>query len=51
MKNTSEQATQPVFKKTIGQTTYLVRVHFNETCKSTLTDKIRRLLGEEVKKG
>lgn len=51
MNNTPEQATQSVFKKTIGQTTYLVRVHFDETCKSTLIDKIRHLLGEEVKKG
>lgn len=50
MKSTPEQAAQPVFRKTIGQTTYLVRVHFDETCKSTLIDKIRHLLGEEVKK-
>ena len=50
MKSTPEQAAQPVFRKTIGKTTYLVRVHFDETCKSTLIDKIRHLLGEEAKK-
>ena len=46
MKNTPEQAAQPVFRKTIGQTTYLVKVHCDETCKCTLIDKIRHLLGK-----
>jgi hypothetical protein len=31
----------------IGNTTYVVRVHFNETAKETLEDKIKRLVREE----
>lgn len=42
--------TQSTFRKTIGQTTYLVHVHFSETSKETLEDKIKRLLREEVRK-
>lgn len=40
----------PVFRKTIGKTTYLVQVHFSETSRETLADKIKRLLREEVRK-
>ena len=40
----------PVFRKTIGKTTYLVRVHFSETSRDTLADKIKRLLREEAMK-
>ena len=40
--------TQPIFRKTIGQTTYLVHVHFSQTAKETMEDKIKRLLREEV---
>ncbi len=39
-----------MFRKTIGQTTYLVRVHFSETSRDTLADKIKRLLREEAMK-
>ncbi len=38
----------PVFRTTIGKTTYVVRVHFNEKAKETLEDKIKRLLKNEV---
>ena len=37
----------PTFKRTIGKTTYLVRVHFSE---ETMEDKIKRLLREEVRR-
>ena len=40
----------PTFKRTIGKTTYLVRVHFSETSKETMEDKIKRLLREEVRR-
>ena len=42
--------TQPCFRKPIDKTTYVVRVHFSETAKETMQDKIKRLLCEEVAK-
>ena len=42
--------TQPCFRKTIDKATYVVRVHFSETSKETMQDKIKRLLREEVAK-
>lgn len=39
----------PTFRRTIGGTTYIVRVHFSETSKETLADKVKRLMVEEVK--
>ena len=42
-------ANQPCFRKVIGNTTYVVRVHFSETSKERLVDKIKRLIGEEAK--
>ena len=41
---------QPCFRKVIGNTTYVVRVHFSETSKETLEAKIKRMIGEEAKK-
>ena len=38
---------QPCFRKVIGNTTYVVRVHFSETAKETMEDKIKRLLLED----
>ena len=40
---------QPCFRKVIGNTTYVVCVHFSETAKETLEDKIKRLIGEAVR--
>ena len=40
---------QPCFRKVIGNTTYVVQVHFSETSNETLGKKIKRLIGEEVK--
>ena len=31
-------------------TSYIVRVHFSQTAKETMEDKIKRLLREEVRK-
>lgn len=45
----STESVCPVFRKTIGQTTYVVKVHFSETSNETLEDKIKRLLREEVR--
>ena len=37
-------------RKQIGKTTYIVRVHFSQTAKETMEDKIKRLLREEVRR-
>ena len=39
---------QPCFRKVIGNTTYVVRVHFSETAKETLENKTTRLITEEI---
>ena len=51
MNNTATNtAPCPTVRKQIGKTTYIVRVHFSETAKETMEDKIKRLLREEVRK-
>ena len=51
MNNTATNSTLcPTVRKQIGKTTYIVRVHFSETAKETMEDKIKRLLREEVRK-
>ena len=40
----------PTVIKQIGKTTYIVRVHFSETAKETMEDKIKRMLRDEVRK-
>ena len=39
---------QPCFRKVIGNTTYVVLVHFSESAKETLVEKIKRLIREEI---
>ena len=39
---------QSYFRKVIGNTTYVVRVHFSETAKETLEKKIKRMLREDM---
>jgi hypothetical protein len=41
-------ANQPCFRKVIGNTTYMVRVHFSKTSKETMEDKVKRLIQEDV---
>ena len=53
MNNTATHSTNtpcPTVRKQIGKTTYIVRVHFSQTAKETMEDKIKRLLREEVRK-
>lgn len=53
MNNTNtpmQQSSESLFRKTIGKTTYLVSVHFSQTSKETIKDKITRLLRGEVMK-
>ena len=40
----------PAMVKKIGKTTYKVRVHFSDTSTETMSDKIKRMLREEVRK-
>lgn len=45
----TEQGTQaPCFTKQIGKTTYKVRVHFSTTSTETMSDKIMRMLRNEI---
>ena len=39
----------PALVKKIGKMTYIVRVHFSTTSKETFTDKVNRLLRQEVR--
>lgn len=39
-----KEAPQPVMIKKIGKTTYRVKIHFSETSKETMSDKIKRLI-------
>jgi hypothetical protein len=40
-------ATTPTMK--VGRTTYDVYVHFSPTSKETLTDKVMRLIGNDIR--
>ena len=44
----AQEAPQHGFEKRIGKTIYKVSVHFNPNSKETITDKIFRLLRNEV---
>lgn len=44
----TEHKDAPALVKKIGKTTYVVRVHFSETSKETMSDKIKRMLKNEV---
>ena len=40
--------TCPSFTQKIGNTTYIVNVHFSETSKETLEDKIKRMIKNDI---
>ena len=48
--NTPKPNDCPTIRRKIGKTTYIVRVHFSETAKETMEDKIKRMLRDEVRK-
>ena len=48
--NTHNTHSHPWYRKDIGTTTYVVHVHFKETAKETLGDKIKRMLREDAEK-
>ena len=39
----------PALVETIGKTTYKVRVHFSDTSNETMSDKIKRMLKNEIR--
>ena len=45
---TTPKAEQPDLVKRIGKTTYHVKVHFNPNSRETMSDKIMRMLRNEV---
>ena len=45
---TTPNEEQPDLVKRIGKTTYRVKVHFNPNSKETMSDKIIRMLRNEV---
>lgn len=45
---TNTKAGQPDLVRQIGKTTYRVTVHFSETSKETMSDKINRMLRNEI---
>ena len=45
----ASQKEPPALVKKIGKMTYIVRVHFSTTSKETFTDKVNRLLRQEVR--
>ena len=50
MNNTATNSTPcPTVRKQIGKTTYIVRVHFSETAKETMEDKIDLAVFPETK--
>ena len=48
--NTSVLQGNPVaMRKTIGKTTYLVRVHFNDDATENMQEMIKRLIARDIK--
>mgnify|MGYP002800729608 FL=1 len=47
---TVKEAPQPVLVKKIEKTTYRVKIHFSETNKETISDKIKRLILNDSEK-
>jgi len=51
-KNTAAQTTEqqlPMLVKKIGKTTYMVGVHFSQTSKETMDDKVARLVKNDIR--
>ena len=45
---TARAENPPALVKKIGRTTYIVRIHFSETSTETMSDKIKRMLKNEI---
>lgn len=42
---------EPRLSMRIGNTTYLVSIHFSETSKDTLADKVKKLIRRDLESG
>ena len=42
---------QPVLTMKRGRTTFLIGLHFSDTAKETLDDKVKRLISKDVQAG
>ena len=49
LENVAAQEDPPALIKRIGGMTYIVRVHFSTTSRETFSDKVKRLLRNEVR--
>ena len=49
LENIAAQEDPPALIKRIGGMTYIVRVHFSTTSKEAFSDKVKRLLRNEVR--
>ena len=49
LENTAAQENPPALIKKIGGMTYIVRVHFSTTSKETFSDKVKRMLCNDVR--
>ena len=47
---TTTEQTAPVLVRKIGKTTYMVGIHFSETSKETMDDKVARLVKSDIHK-
>lgn len=50
-KSINSKTESNTFLKRIGQTTYVVRYHFNEDAKESMQEKINRMLKQEARRG
>lgn len=46
-----DKAEEPVLSLRDGNTTFLIGIHFNQSSKETLDDKVKKLIRDEVRKG
>lgn len=51
IKKIQTEKAAPALVKKIGNTTYIVNVHFKDNAKETLQQKIERMLKDEVRYG
>ena len=47
--NTPKMSPAGIFNMKVGNATYVIGVHFSQTSKDTLEDKMRRLMRDDVK--
>ena len=46
---TTSEPTAPVLVRKIGKTTYMVGIHFSQTSKETMDDKVLRLIKNDIR--